>query len=186
MTLMRRVGVELVDHRGHLLSHEQKLFFGADPVEFNNRLKFEGVSFVGANLSALDIVSERRWVRVATLEHFDHHSESLISVISEFLIRHLDMTSVLQDANDVRVRCILVLTIEVSVSKCLVLPRHVRLVHPHFDKLINVARQVRQWSKRLVEELGQYFVVVECLVLVALLDRHYVFVLVDNVGGSCG
>jgi len=82
---------------------------------------------------------------------------------------------VLQNANDIRVRCVLIRSIEVPETKGLVLPGDIALVHTHFDPAIDVLAQIRQWYHRLVEELFKHVAKERLLVGIALLDGKDAF-----------
>ena len=83
------------------------------------------------------------------------------------------MAGVLHDADDIRVACVLVHTVEGSVTEGLVLTTHVGLVNPHFNELLSVLCEVREGYHGLVQEFREHILVELLLVLVVSLNVDY-------------
>lgn len=61
----------------------------------------------------------------------------------------------LHDTDDVAVACVLVMTVEETFFECLIAANSVTFVHSHFNILIKVRREIREWSKRFVQKLWE-------------------------------
>lgn len=79
----------------------------------------------------------------------------------------------LQHADDVGIRGILIRAIEQSLPESFVRAGNEALMNSDLDVFVDECEQVRQWHHWFVEELRQHLVVHRLLILVALVRREY-------------
>ena len=63
----------------------------------------------------------------------------------------------LQDANNIRIRSIFVVTVKIAESESLVGSRNVIFVYTNLDAFVQVEAEIRKRRARLVQEFGKDF-----------------------------